>query len=456
MTDHGNKNKNPIKDLSNNKVLNIIHKKNQLLLKNKANDNNNIYKHNKLHFNMNRNRTYRYNIKDTLDLYNENRDCRKKNDFYTKKSYKSKSDFIELIQKLNSELDEKQENINSPFFIPTYNGRIEPALKLPPIKDIEINTEINTLDDIIKLIDDNPIAYEFKYNIDMQAIHNIKEPIIQLNNMIGMNKLKTNIINQILYFIQKFHINDVNEKINNDFMHTVIYGSPGTGKTEIAKIMGHIFSKLGVLKNNKFQKVTRTDLIAGYLGQTAIKTTDVIKKSLGGVLFIDEAYSLGNSEKRDSFAKECIDTLCEALSDHKSDLMVIIAGYEDDLNKCFFSYNQGLDSRFTWRFKTDDYNSKELFLIFKKKVYEIGWNLEKNITDSWFEEKMEYFKYFGRDMETLLAKIKISHSKRVFCLKKEAKKKINLKDMKKGFDIFLDNDEVKKRNDFNSIEYMYV
>ena len=88
-------------------------------------------------------------------------------------------------------------------------------------------------------------------------------------------------------------------------MHTCIYGPPGTGKTEIAKIMGKIFSSLGILKNNYFKKVTRADLIAGYLGQTAIKTRDVIKDALGGVLFIDEAYALGNKEKRDMYRKIC-------------------------------------------------------------------------------------------------------------------------------------------------------
>ena len=94
-----------------------------------------------------------------------------------------------------------------------------------------------------------------------------------------------------------------------------------------------IFANINILKSNKFKKVTRADLIAGYLGQTALKTKNVIEESLDGVLFIDEAYALGNPEKRDSFSKECIDTLCEALTDHKSRLMVIIAGYEDELEK---------------------------------------------------------------------------------------------------------------------------
>ena len=223
---------------------------------------------------------------------------------------------------------------------------------------------INNLNDLIKLTELYPLKFDVEYNINMTAIHNIKESLIKLQNMIGMTKLKQSILDQILYFIQHLHLNK--NKKNTDFMHTVIYGPPGTGKTETAKIIGEIFSKLGVLSKNKFKKVTRADLIAGYLGQTAIKTKDIVLECKGGVLFIDEAYALGNPEKRDSFAKECIDTLCELLSDYKSDLMVIIAGYEEELKNCFFAYNQGLDSRFTWRFKTDDYNYKELFLILKK------------------------------------------------------------------------------------------
>jgi len=324
--------------------------------------------------------------------------------------------------------------------------------KLPPIiekKKIIIKVEINNLDDLIALTENYPLKPSIEYNINMEAIHNIKNPVKKLNNMIGMKNLKESILDQIIYFIQDLHVNS-----GGDFMHTVIAGPPGTGKTEIAKIMGEIFSNLGILKKKTFKKVTRSDLIAGFLGQTALKTTEVINESLGGVLFIDEAYALGNAQKKDSFAKECIDTLCEALSNHKDNLMVIVAGYENDLNKCFFSYNKGLDSRFTWRFTTDDYNSKELNLIFNKKIQDISWK-NNTFKDAWFEKNMKYFSFFGRDMETLLAKVKIAHSKRVFCLSNDYKKKIILEDLNKGFEMFLNNDEVKNRVKSDIISHMY-
>jgi len=316
-------------------------------------------------------------------------------------------------------------------------------------QQIIIDKEINNIEDILNLIKMHPIDDMYEYNINMVALHNIKEPLEELNNMIAIKNIKSNIIEQLLYFIQDLH-KSTNSK--GDFMHTVLYGPPGTGKTEIAKIIGKIYSKLGILTKGTFKKVTRSDLIAGYLGQTAIKTNEVIKESLGGVLFIDEAYALGNSEKRDSFSKECIDTLCEALSDNKDNLMVIIAGYEDDLNKCFFSYNQGLNSRFTWRYKIDNYSGEELYNIFLKKVNEIEWTLHEksNITSDWFIKHREYFKYFGRDIETLLTKIKIAHSKRVFYKSKDEKKKINLIDLEQGFKVYIENEEIQNRikNDY--------
>jgi len=320
---------------------------------------------------------------------------------------------------------------------------------------INIDVEINNIDDLLNLIDTYKDDPSIKYNINMKALHNIKEPLEELRDMIGMKELKNNIVDQILYFVQELH-KDVRQ--SGDFMHSVIYGPPGTGKTEIAKIMGKIYSKIGVLSTGVFHKVTRCDLIAGYLGQTALKTKDAIKAAMGGVLFIDEAYALGNSEKRDSFAKECIDTLCEALSDNKADLMVIIAGYENELKECFFDYNQGLDSRFTWRFKTDEYSFEDLYQIFLKKVKEIGWIIDDNsdITSEWFKKNKDYFKFYGRDIETILAKTKIAHSKRVFCKPENEKKRLNLKDLENGFKIYLNNENVKKRkSDLETKRYLY-
>lgn len=319
--------------------------------------------------------------------------------------------------------------------------------------NIELDGSVEGLDDLLCLLDKYPLREDAVYDIDLTAVHNVRPELQLLRSMIGLHTLKKNIVDQIMYFTQGFHLVG---KDGGDFMHTVIHGPPGTGKTDVARIMGRVFSKLGILKKGTFRKVTRADLVAGYLGQTAIKTSDVIKSALGGVLFIDEAYALGNVEKKDTFAKECIDTLCEALSDHKGELMVIVAGYEDELKNCFFSYNQGLESRFVWRFKTDDYSSGELNEIFCKKVGDAGWSMDNAqgvmVDAAWFGDKMGYFKFFGRDMETLLAKVKIAHSRRVFGKKAELKTKITSEDMERGLKLYLENGEVEKRRNADAID----
>lgn len=245
------------------------------------------------------------------------------------------------------------------------------------------------------------------------------------------------------------HTNSKLARVTGDFMHTVLCGPPGTGKTEVAKILGNIFSHLGILKSGTFKKVTRSDLIAGYLGQTAIKTREIINSAIGGVLFIDEAYALGNTEKRDSFSKECIDTLCEALSDHKHELMVIIAGYEKELNDCFFSYNEGLNSRFTWRYNIDNYSAIDLRRIFEKIVRDNNWKFEErdSVKDEWFKTNYDYFKYFGRDIEVFFTKTKIAHSRRIFGSSCNNVKKycLTMKDLENGFALFLQNADVKMR-----------
>lgn len=309
-------------------------------------------------------------------------------------------------------------------------------------RHIDIEFSVDTIQDLIHLIDAHPILPNTVYNIDLQGLHNIRKELVELNEMVGIKSLKNSILNQLIYFIQEPVLND-NIK---GYKHTVLCGPPGTGKTEIAKIIGQMYAKLGILKNSTFKKVTRNDLIAGYLGQTAIKTKEVIDKCLGGCLFIDEAYSLGHSSQNDSFSKECLDTLCEALSDHKDDLMVIIAGYENELEECFFGLNVGLKSRFIWKFKIDEYNAKELCQIFEKKIAESKWKismLSENLLP-WFESKKQEFKNYGRDIEQLLYYTKICHSRRIYGKSVDLAKKITMEDLDKGFQSFIENQSDKK------------
>ena len=312
-----------------------------------------------------------------------------------------------------------------------------------PDKIINIEVSVTTLKDLIGIIENNPFDEFAIYNIDLRSLHCIKNELYELDNMIGMDSIKLSVINQLLYFIQKLHINkDASDNYCADYKHTVIYGSPGTGKTEIAQIIGKMYSKIGILKKNVFKKVTRSDLVAGYLGQTALKTNDVIQSCLGGCLFIDEAYSLVNNDL-DSFSKECIDTLNESLSRYKDNLMVIIAGYEKELNEIFFTSNPGLESRFIWRFKITPYTAKELFEILKKKIEDINWKIENdNLDYRWFEEKKDNFKNYGRDIELLLSNIKISHSRRIFGKDIEFRKKINIDDFNNGYKEYLKNKNI--------------
>jgi len=308
-------------------------------------------------------------------------------------------------------------------------------------KEETIDIEINTIKDVIDLLNKYEYKDDTEYNIDLESLHKIKKELIMLDEMIGLSKLKQSILDQLLYFIQGLHKNNS----GGDYKHTVIYGPPGTGKTEIAKIIGTMYSKMGILKKNIFNKVTRNDLIAGYLGQTAIKTKKIIDESLGGVLFIDEAYSLASREQNDSFSKECLDILCESLSDHKDDLMVIIAGYEDELNNTFFKANQGLKSRFIWRFSIDTYTPKELMQIFKQKVELTEWQFvdDNVLSEKWFHTNKEHLKSYGRDVEILLTYVKICHSRRIYGKHKDIRKKITKNDMDSGLALMLVNKETK-------------
>ena len=158
-------------------------------------------------------------------------------------------------------------------------------------------------------------------------------------------------------------------------LHMVFSGNPGTGKTMVARLMARIYKSLGVLSKGHLVEVDRSGLVAGYVGQTAIKTGEVIEKALGGVLFIDEAYALTGRGGND-YGQEAVDTLLKAMEDHRDDLVVIVAGYTE-LMKIFVHSNPGLESRFNRFLHFPDYTVEEMKDIFLMRCGKSGYSLEE-------------------------------------------------------------------------------
>ena len=342
------------------------------------------------------------------------------------------------------------------FIIGKYHERQKEIEKKPEVEYefVRIMKEINDIDDLIELAKIYNPAENKKYNINMESLSKLVDPLTELKRMIGMPKLKKAILNQVIYFLQDF------EEKNAHMMHTIIEGPPGSGKTEVAKILGKIYAKLGFLKKDKVLSVKRSDLVGQYLGQTAIKTQKVIDSAKGGVLLIDEAYSLGNSEGRDSYSKECIDTINQNLSEEKSEFICIIVGYKNSLKECFFSYNAGLERRFPFRYTIDEYTYEDLMNIFKKLLVDYKWEViaeEKKLL-KFFEENRKVFEFNGGDLDNLLQQSKIAHSRRVFTLDKEVKKKLTIEDLENGLKSMMDNEEISKRKNkssFDIISHLY-
>jgi hypothetical protein len=159
-------------------------------------------------------------------------------------------------------------------------------------------------------------------------------------------------------------------------LHLVFMGNPGTGKTTVARLLAGLYAAIGVLSKGQLVEVDRSGLVAGYVGQTAIKTQEVLKSALGGVLFIDEAYSLANGGEND-FGREAIEILLKNMEDNREDLVVIVAGYDKPMEK-FISANPGLESRFNKYFYFPDYTGDELLSIFENMCEKNGYTLTED------------------------------------------------------------------------------
>ncbi len=198
----------------------------------------------------------------------------------------------------------------------------------------------------------------------------------ELNGLVGLASVK----DEVGSLINLIKVRNMRRERGLPLMdmsfHMVFMGNPGTGKTTVARLISKIYKELGLLSKGTLVETDRSGLVAGYVGQTALKVRDVVHKALGGVLFIDEAYSLASDTQND-FGDEAIETLVKLMEDHRDDLVVIVAGYTDDMKK-FLKKNQGLVSRFNKYFSFDDYNDEELLAILDSMAKGAGYEISES------------------------------------------------------------------------------
>jgi SpoVK/Ycf46/Vps4 family AAA+-type ATPase len=299
---------------------------------------------------------------------------------------------------------------------------------------------INTIKDILNL---TPIWKQIRHNQTLYKLQYLTPVLTKLDKMIGLKEVKTEIFKKIIYYVKNKH--------NNEYLHTIITGPPGVGKTEIAKLYGQLFIRLGILKTDKFIEIKRNDLVGEYLGQTAPKTKELLESAIGGILFLDEAYSLGSADKKDTYSKEAIDMINQYLSERKGEFMFIIAGYEDDIENCLLSYNKGMKRRFQSHFKINGYNAEELTEIFLQKISEFNYiiNIKNNLLVEFFKENLKSFKYYGGDIEKLVNEIKYTQCIRIFNNNIESRE-IIMDDLLKAFD----NMNIYKNEEYELSLYM--
>ena len=238
----------------------------------------------------------------------------------------------------------------------------------------------------------------------------------ELDSYVGLEAVKKEVRN-LINLVNVHQMREKNGLPNTELsLHMVFSGNPGTGKTTIARLMARIYHSLGILSKGQLVEVDRSGLVAGYVGQTALKTSKVIERAMGGVLFIDEAYALNGGSEND-FGQEAIDTILKAMEDHRDDLVVIVAGY-DGLMRDFIRSNPGLESRFNRFLHFDDYTMDEMMAIFAMRCEKGCYTLEQEAEEqvrAFLQEENDGGISFGnaRGVRNLFERILIHQANRL-------------------------------------------
>ncbi len=275
-------------------------------------------------------------------------------------------------------------------------------------KEIDyINKIVNeVVYDKFKFLDQNG---EFDFNLENKKEKGLKEALQELDKLVGLTEVKHK-VNEIIKYLEYSRKIGDSKDINLNMMFK---GNAGTGKTTVARIMGKILYNLGIVRTDKFIEATSKDLIGDHLGQTSPKTQRVIDSALDGVLFIDEAYSIMSSKGTADYPAECISTLCKAMETYKDRIVIIFAGYTNEMND-FINKNQGLMSRIGHTIEFEDFSKEELLEIFKNKVKENKFELENGIDEKvlYNISKSKLMRNFGnaRYVNNLYERLLLTHS----------------------------------------------
>ena len=248
----------------------------------------------------------------------------------------------------------------------------------------------------------------------------MKDLLAELDGYIGLQTVKEEVHN-LINMASVYQLRRQHDLPTTDMsLHLVFTGNPGTGKTMMARMMARIYRSLDILSKGQLVEVDRSGLVAGYVGQTAIKTQKVIEKAMGGVLFIDEAYAL-NGRSENDFGQEAIDTILKAMEDHRDDLVVIVAGYTDLMDR-FIHSNPGLESRFNRFLLFDDYTTDEMVEIFrmqcKKGCYQLTEEAQPLIRDYIAEESADDSFGNARGVRNLFEHVLVAQNNRLATMEK--------------------------------------